>query len=778
MYQVPDPEIVTKINRCRCSRKAIFLSDMVTADGKYLEHFVFHPSTETAGSRYNFPRELPTKDDWSAWTTFWRNNTGTGGKLRIPLGFWKNTTHRIWRWYYEKSDDDLQHLSQGKIMHYKPSRSSSWTRSTTIYEMSWSEDCAGKTTRGRPTSVRVISPTKVIKLSEGPHLITPMPEETNFWDFIRSWGGCWMWEDIDTSQEAAKDLEWIAKGLRKNSLVWTTDGSYDRKRAPDLSAVGWIVFCKATGKQLTGTFWEKSPSATSFRAEMLGLACLHILAGGITEYYKIDSWAATISCDNKKALELLSHHQRRIRPIAKCADIRRIFRSIKQSFCGSFHYVHIYGHMDQYLPWAKLSLMQQLNCVCDTLAKRALTQAIIAGYHDRQVQLLPKEDVSLSIWGDKVTGNISTPLQFHAGKEVARFYFLNRTKDKWTNTRFDEIDWEHLDQALKNKPDMYRIWRSKQMSGFCGTRVQVGRYSGDLEPDKRCPNCGSRETAAHLMLCPDEDRTQLLLDSVNELAKWMEKDDKTDPELAFWIPKYILMRGDKPFSEMGRMSPKLQALAASQDHIGWRLFTEGNISTHFYEIQRFHLTMSNNVLNGTDWTKQFISRLLQITHSQWVYRNISLHNKHQGYLRNKQAALLLQEIESLADLSPDEVPETSRFLLEINFTELTRSHIETQKYWVLAVNATILAVRKERARGAKAKRTRARLNRKIPSRTKLGITAVERQIRSDRMHACSDKNWSQDTHLQPTILPFTTKCIHPSAGISLLKSNKRMRKPD
>ena len=116
--------------------------------------------------------------------------------------------------------------------------------------------------------------------------------------------------------------------------------------------------------------------------------------------------------------------------------------------------------------------------------------------------------------------------------------------------------------------------------------------------------------------------------------------------------------------------------------------------------------------------------------------------------------------------------------MEINFTELTRSHIETQKYWVLAVNAAMLAVRKERARGARAKRVQARLNRKIPSRTKLGITAVERQIRSDRMHACSGKNWPHDTLHQPTILPFTTKRTHPSADISLHKSNKRMRKPD
>ncbi len=141
----------------------------------------------------------------------------------------------------------------------------------------------------------------------------------------------------------------------------------------------------------------------------------------------------------------------------------------------------------------------------------------------------------LVIWGNKVTGDISTPLRFHASKELLRRYLQTRTRDKWTNKRFEEVDWEHLDIVLKNKADMYKIWQSKQMSGFCGTRVKVGMYSGEMTPDERCPNCGRRKTAAHLMLCPEEDRTRLLIDSVDELCRWMEADKKTDPELAYWV---------------------------------------------------------------------------------------------------------------------------------------------------------------------------------------------------------------------------------------------------
>jgi hypothetical protein len=67
----------------------------------------------------------------------------------------------------------------------------------------------------------------------------------------------------------------------------------------------------------------------------------------------------------------------------------------------------------------------------------------------------------------------------------------------------------------------------------------------------------------------------------------MEKDNITDPEIEYWIPKYILMQGDKPFLEMRYMSPKMRSLAKSQDLSEWQNFTEGYISTHFYEIQSF-----------------------------------------------------------------------------------------------------------------------------------------------------------------------------------------------
>ncbi len=344
----------------------------------------------------------------------------------------------------------------------------------------------------------------------------------------------------------------------------------------------------------------------------------------------------------------------------------------------------MYGHMDHHLSWSQLSLTQQLNCVCNTLAKRAVMNAIMKGYHNSPTQIFPREDIALIVWGDKIMGNISSSLCFHTIKSVAcKYHIPQRKKGKWTTKQFNEVDWEHLDHALKSKPNNYKVWRSKQTFGFCGTRVQVGLYSGEMYLDERCPNCGARETNTHLMLmqCPDKDRTRLLIGNIAELEKWMEIDGQTDPELIYWIPKYILMQNDKQFTQLGYMSKKMRVLADSQDKIGWRHFMEGYISTHFYNIQWFHLLMYrySNYLNNADWTKQFISKILQLTHSQWIYCNISLHDKHHGYLLNKQLESLLQTIADRSNLSPEEGPNNSRVLLEFYITELTKAHLEMQQ---------------------------------------------------------------------------------------------------
>ena len=87
--------------------------------------------------------------------------------------------------------------------------------------------------------------------------------------------------------------------------------------------------------------WLVLGKIDSYRAEMLGLCSLHLLARALSEYYKLSKWEITISCDNKGALNCSSYQLHRIKPSAKCADIRRSFRSTKLGLNRKLIYEHV-----------------------------------------------------------------------------------------------------------------------------------------------------------------------------------------------------------------------------------------------------------------------------------------------------------------------------------------------------------------------------------------------------------------------------------------------------
>ncbi len=232
-------------------------------------------------------------------------------------------------------------------------------------------------------------------------------------------GGEWMWEGIHNGHTTKHDISWLVEGMQTNSLVWVTNGSYDRKRAPVISGVGWIIFCQPTGKHLVGSFWEKFTLASSYRAKLLGLCLLHLFALALSEFDKVSGWKAMLNCDNLWELILCSHDHRHIKLSTACSDIHCNLCSTKTIFTCGFKYQHVAGHMDKYVLWHQLSLVQQLNCVCDTNAKGAVQRAITTGYISTPTQTLPREDIAIVIWGNKITSNDSHSVRLHASKEIA-----------------------------------------------------------------------------------------------------------------------------------------------------------------------------------------------------------------------------------------------------------------------------------------------------------------------------------------------------------------------
>jgi hypothetical protein len=179
----------------------------------------------------------------------------------------------------------------------------------------------------------------------------------------------------------------------------------------------------------------------------------------------------------------------------------------------------------------------------------------------------------------------------------------------------------------------------------------------------------------HLNRCPDHGRTMLFKEGVAKLSSWMRQHDRTDPELAYWIKKYLLFRRTRSFASLvtegGFRSLDVRVAAVGQDMIGWTEFLHGKVSVEIAVIQKLHCMSSPACrLTGNDWMMVFISHLFQMSHSQWIFRNYTLHDKQWGYLRLHLHSDTLREINKLLETPPSEIPPQSQYLLELDYSSM------------------------------------------------------------------------------------------------------------
>ena len=485
------------------------------------------------------------------------------------------------------------------------------------------------------------------------------------------------------------------------------------------------------------------------------------------------------------------------------ADIKRSLRNVKCGLRAKLEYEWVESHQDRLKLWFQLTLEQQLNCFCDSLAKAAVTESLSDMSPHRQ-QRLPRESVAVYVNGLKQTSDVAKDVRYALGKvEAERFYTKppNPKDDRgrrkpggglgWTKPMFDAVAWEALDATLDSKPQMYRQWLCKQTTGFCGTQAMVCQW--DKNRDEKCPDCGMKETASHLNLCSDPDRTQMLHQMVDKLQAWLDN-NYTHPELAYWIPKYILLRGTRRLGDFPYLSSEMQRVAQSQDLIPWTCFMEGKLSQEIFLLQKHSLSSSPSRLTIADWSKKLISQILQISHAQWIFRNVSMHDSVTGYLRVRKRAAVLKEVDRLSQVDPILLPEGSKYLLEIDFSALHRDTLERQSYWMLAMRAAVRAGQRTvaRSRNATARQRRAAARASSPRQVNGGAdprtiaAATMRSTRSATSELVRRRRYivaGANETLQQIHLDFGTRSTpsrrrpSPASGF-LERGDNRRRRPD
>ena len=103
------------------------------------------------------------------------------------------------------------------------------------------------------------------------------------------------------------------------------------------------------------------------------------------------------------------------------------------------------------------------------------------------------------------------------------------------------------------------------------------------------------------------------------LERWLKKVD-TDQDLVDSIVEYVQQQVTVSMKDIVQEAPsRFQVVGKSQDKIGWRWFLEGMISKEITGIQQQYYALNGMQMSLEKWSSGLITRLLEITHGQWIY---------------------------------------------------------------------------------------------------------------------------------------------------------------
>ena len=115
---------------------------------------------------------------------------------------------------------------------------------------------------------------------------------------------------------------------------------------------------------------------------------------------------------------------------------------------------------------------------------------------------------------------------------------------------------------------------------------------------------------------------------------------------------------------------------------------EGMVSKQVVRIQRRFIEEGGRCdLSADIWVQQLAVRLLEVTHGQWLFRNVHVHDHVAGVHATRRKEELWGAIEDQLELGGEGLDEQDRYLLEINLEDLETTTGEDQTYWLLAIQA-------------------------------------------------------------------------------------------
>ncbi len=250
-----------------------------------------------------------------------------------------------------------------------------------------------------------------------------------------------------------------------------------------------------------------------------------------------------------------------------------------------------------------------------------------------------------------------------------------------SGNRFKEVGWDSVHSTLHSVPRLFQVWATKQVMGIAGTMKFLSHQDGR---ESLCPCCLScKETCSHILLCPEIGCTKAFQQSVAGVTSWMAE-NAMHPDIKAVVTAYAIGRGQVSCLNCAAdYLTIIQDFTLPQDKIGWGNLMMGVISSKLISIQESHLWLSAPHQSPERWAIGLITQLLQVTHAQWIYRCLLVHNRTSGTLITLQKTKLLEEIAKQLSMGAENLMKTDKYLLKYNLSDIATTNGKQKEYWLL-----------------------------------------------------------------------------------------------
>jgi hypothetical protein len=131
---------------------------------------------------------------------------------------------------------------------------------------------------------------------------------------------------------------------------------------------------------------------------------------------------------------------------------------------------------------------------------------------------------------------------------------------------------------------------------------------------------------------------------------------------------------------------------------------EGMISKEIIPIQEDYVKMGGSMMSIDKWTQGLVTKLLEVTHGQWLYRNVHVHDATAGIEATARKEEIQRFIEDQIELGEKGLGAQDHHLLEVNLEDLEMTTGDEQHLWLLQIQSarrerTLRAANPNSARG-------------------------------------------------------------------------------